>query len=78
MGNILQRPIQEIWEETSRHFCVPGCSCYANQSNDVIAANKPEFWPMDKAATQAVLKQCPSYKRDKLPEFYRRMGMKTG
>ena len=76
-GNILQRPIQEIWEETSRHFCVPGCSCYANRSNDVIAANKPEFWPMDKAATQAVLKQCPSYRRDKLPEFYRRMGMKA-
>jgi len=76
-GNILQRPILEIWEETSRHFCVPGCTCYANKSNDVIARNRPEFWPLDKAATQAVLKACPSYDREMLPEFYRRMGMKT-
>lgn len=76
-GNILQRPIRDIWEETSRHFCVPGCACYANRSNDVIAANKPDVWPLDKAATRAVLKQCPSYRRDKLPEFYRRMGMKA-
>jgi MoaA/NifB/PqqE/SkfB family radical SAM enzyme len=23
-GNILERPIQKIWEETSKHFCTPG------------------------------------------------------
>ncbi|MCP3952786.1 MAG: radical SAM protein [Desulfobacterales bacterium] len=76
-GNILERPIQEVWEETSRHFCVPGCTCYANKSNDIIAAQKPEFWPMSKDATQSVLKACPSYDLEKLPEFYRRMGMKV-
>jgi radical SAM protein with 4Fe4S-binding SPASM domain len=76
-GNILLRPIREIWAETSRHFCMPGCSCYANKSNDIIAAKRPEFWPMSKEATQAVLEACPPYDRDKLPEFYRRMGMKA-
>lgn len=58
-GNILERPIQEIWEETSQNFCVPGCSCYANKSNDIIAEKKPEYWPLTKEATQAVLKECP-------------------
>ncbi len=76
-GNILERPLREVWEETSQHFCVPGCDCYANKSNDVIAEKKPEFWPLTRETTQAVLKECPSYEKDRIPEFYRRMGMKV-
>ncbi len=76
-GNILERPLREVWKETSQHFCVPGCTCYANKSNDAIAAKKPEFWPLNRETTQAVLKECPSYEKDKIPEFYRRMGMKV-
>ena len=43
-GNILERPIQEIWEETSKHFCTPGRACYANISNDVIFSKKKAEW----------------------------------
>jgi len=37
-GNILERPIYKIWEETSKYFCTPGPACYANISNDVTLA----------------------------------------
>ena len=40
-GNILERPIQEIWEETSKHFFTPGPACYANISNE---ERLPEFY----------------------------------
>ncbi len=74
-GNILERPIEEIWKETSEHFCTPGCICYANKSNDVIAARKPDIWPLDKETTKEVLRECPSYDKNHLPVFYRRMGL---
>lgn len=72
-GNILEQPVKTIWEETSRHFCKPGCECYANKSNDVIAARKPEFWPLSKETTREVLTACPPFEKDRIPEFYRRM-----
>ncbi|MEN8211727.1 MAG: radical SAM protein [Thermodesulfobacteriota bacterium] len=72
-GNILERPINEIWEETSRHFCVPGPECYANISNDVIFLKKTKEWPLKKQSTLEVLNECPSYNIQRLPEFYKRM-----
>ena len=74
-GNILQRPLTEIWTETSEHFKVPGPVCYANQSAEFLAAQKPQHWPVGRQTTQAVLKACPSYDLKRLPEFYKRMGM---
>ena len=74
-GNILERSLTEIWNETSRHFKVPGPVCYANQSAEHLAAQKPEHWPVNRQVTQAVLKACPSYDLKRIPEFYRRMGM---
>ncbi len=74
-GNILEKPIREIWEETSRHFCVPGCVCYANKSNDRIAARKPSHWPLNIQATKELLGECPSYDINRIPEFYKRMGL---
>ena len=76
-GNILEKPLPDIWKETHQHFCVPGCSCYANKSNDIIATKKPATWPLEKDATLDVLDECPSYDRDRIPEFYRRLGLKT-
>ena len=73
-GNILQRPIQEIWEETSKHFSIPGPACYANISNDVVFAKKKAQWPLKKQATLEILDECPSYNEQRLPEFYKRMG----
>jgi MoaA/NifB/PqqE/SkfB family radical SAM enzyme len=74
-GNIMEKPIREIWEETSRHFCIPGCVCYANKSNDLIATRKPSHWPLNKQATKELLSECPSYDVNKIPEFYKRMGL---
>ena len=73
-GNILDRPIQEIWEETSRHFSKPGPACYANISNDLIFLKKEKKWPLGKQATIGILEACPSYDAHRLPEFYRKMG----
>ena len=73
-GNILERPIQEIWEETSKHFCIPGPACYANISNIMIFSKKKAEWPLKKQATLEILDECPSYNEEKLPEFYKRMG----
>jgi hypothetical protein len=75
-GNILERPLQEIWEETSRRFCTPGPACYANMSNDVVFAKKTAEWPLKKQATLEILNECPSYNEERLPEFYKRMGFK--
>ena len=47
-GNILDRSVREIWEETSQHFCTPGPECYANVSNDVIFSKKNKAWPLKK------------------------------
>jgi len=74
-GNILERPLTEIWNETSQHFSLPGPVCYANRSAEHMAAQKPEHWPVGAKASQAVLKACPSYDVKRLPEFYKRMGM---
>jgi len=73
-GNILERPIQDIWKETSGHFSTPGPECYANVSNDVIFSKKTAEWPLKKQATLEILEECPSYDENRLPQFYKRMG----
>lgn len=74
-GNILDRSVREIWEETSQHFCTPGPVCYANISNDIIFSKRTEEWPLKKQATLEILKECPSYDRQRTPAFYKRMGL---
>jgi MoaA/NifB/PqqE/SkfB family radical SAM enzyme len=73
-GNILERSIQDIWVEMSKHFCTPGPVCYANISNDLIISKKKAEWPLKKKAVIEVLNECPSYSPERLPEFYRKMG----
>ncbi len=73
-GNLKEQSLKEIWAETSRHFNTPGPSCYANISNNTIAAKKTAHWPLKKEATLEVLSDCPSYDKNRLPEFYKRMG----
>ena len=74
-GNILERPLTEIWNETSQNFSVPGPVCYANRSAAHMAAQKPEHWPVGPEASRAVLTACRPYDVNRLPEFYKRMGM---
>ena len=73
-GNLFDRSIKDIWEETSRHFHTPGPVCYANITNDVIFSKKSKEWPLKKDATLQILNECPSFDNDRLPEFYKRMG----
>ena len=73
-GNIFERLLPEIWQETSKHFCTPGPDCYANISNDVVFSKKTAEWPLRKKATLEILDECPSYDEKRLPEFYKRMG----
>ena len=73
-GNIFDRSIRDIWEETSRHFHTPGPACYANITNDAIFSKKSEEWPLKKGATLQILNECPSFDIDRLPDFYKRMG----
>ena len=73
-GNILEKPLPEIWAETSKHFCTPGAACYANISNDVIFSKKKAEWPLNKQATLEILDECPSYDQKRLPEFYKKIG----
>ena len=73
-GNLFDRSIKEIWEETSRHFHTPGPVCYANITNDVIFSKKSKEWPLKKDATLQILTECPSFDPDRIPEFYKRMG----
>lgn len=58
-GNILEAPIEEIWKKMNEKFNFPGCTCYANKSNDIIASKKSKVWPLDTKASQEVVKECP-------------------
>ena len=73
-GNILQKPLKAIWDEISRKFCTPGCVCYANKASAMMAAQKRNTWPLDKADAEEILELCAPYDKKHLPEFYRRMG----
>ena len=73
-GNILQTPLKEIWDDTSRKFCTPGCVCYANKASAVMAAQETVTWPLGKADAEEILDLCAPYDKEHLPEFYRRMG----
>jgi MoaA/NifB/PqqE/SkfB family radical SAM enzyme len=77
-GNILNRPIADIWAETSRHFHRPGLSCYANRASRVIAekAGPSPKWPLDPDASRHVVSACPPYDPSRLPEYYQRAGLR--
>ncbi|MBU0992648.1 MAG: radical SAM protein [Proteobacteria bacterium] len=74
-GNIHDKALGDIWDETSRAFSVPGCSCYANKCSGKMAEVKPDTWPVKGDQAREVLKDCPPYDKKKIPEFYRRMGL---
>ena len=72
-GNIKETPIKELWQEMSGHFSVPGCTCYANKTNDIIAAKRVNTFPLDKEASEQVVKECPPYDFNESPDFFKKM-----
>lgn len=77
LGNIRESSIREIWEETSSCFRIPGIKCYANICRESIAARKPEAWPLRVKESRQVLRECPPYNVNEIPEFFKRMGLKV-
>jgi len=75
-GNITERPIADIWRETSGRFRAPGCHCYANVISDSVARAESTLRPLGPADSHAVVDRHPPYDPDRLPGFYRRMGTK--
>ena len=76
-GNIMETSIKKIWEKMNQEFCIPGCTCYANKSSDIIASKKLTQWPLSEKVSKEVVKACPPYDRRQIPEFYQRMGLKA-
>ena len=75
-GNLREKPLAEIWRETGRHFDSPGDVCYANVISRKIASIKPEKWPLGPDETRQVLSEFPSHFPGRMPEFFRRFGLK--
>ncbi len=74
-GNIKERPIAEIWGETSRRFAAPGLACYANVISDTIAAEPSPLRPLSPEASHGVVDRHPPFDPDRPPGFHRNMGM---
>ena len=41
----------------------------------MIALRKPKQWPLDQHATREVLAACPPYDPQRLPAFFKAMGL---
>ncbi len=76
-GNILDTPLNKIWDITSGHFSRPGCSCYANKASNTIAkkASQTDTWPLSPEMSLEVITECRPHSQTKLPEYYRRSGL---
>jgi MoaA/NifB/PqqE/SkfB family radical SAM enzyme len=76
LGNMRERPIREIWEEYSKVFRAPGCSCYANVISQPISDLRTTVRPLSIEQSREVIAKCPSFKPGTVPAFYRKMGFK--
>jgi MoaA/NifB/PqqE/SkfB family radical SAM enzyme len=73
-GNLKEKPVADIWEETSRHFCRPATGgCYANKCTKHMADMKPDKWPLRPDDARKLVALCPPNNPNELPEFFRRM-----
>ena len=71
-GNIHKKPVAWIWQAMNQKFRLPGCVCYANKSNDTIAARNAENWPLSPSDSDEIIEEIRPFDEDRLPEFYRR------
>lgn len=73
LGNILERPLADIWAETGRAFSRPGCTCYANRIAARIHDKQPACFPLGREDSLDIIRACPPYDRDKTPWMYTKM-----
>lgn len=78
LGNMRERRISDIWEEYTKIFRAPGCSCYANAISQPIADLHTTVRPLTVEQSRDVISKCPSFTPGKVPVFYRKMGFKWG
>jgi hypothetical protein len=74
LGNILERPLADIWEETSRAFSRPGCACYANRVAARIRDKTPACYPLNRQDSLEIIGACPPDGGEKRPWMYKKMG----
>lgn len=76
-GNIREHSISDLWTKTSAEFHTPGCSCYANRASDTIVAlsGGDPIRPLGPEKSLNVVRACPPFEKDKLPEYYQRAGL---
>jgi radical SAM protein with 4Fe4S-binding SPASM domain len=73
LGNILERPLADIWEETGRAFSQPGCTCYANRIATRIREKNPACFPLNRQDSLDIIGACPPGGGDKKPWMYRKL-----
>lgn len=74
-GNIMERPVKEIWKEISGLFHTPGCTCYANKCSSLLAGMQQENWPLGPEDSKRVVEEIPPHDKGKTPEFWERLGI---
>lgn len=75
-GNLRERPMKDIWGETSRLFRLPGCTCYANKVSGHLENKGSEVFPLGPKESRSVVDSCPPYDPLEIPDFYRKMRVK--
>lgn len=75
LGNVKERPLEEIWRETGEKFRYPGCSCYANTIADTVLSKEYKTRPLNVADSIDVIQQHSPYQVGELPVFFQKMGM---
>ena len=73
LGNILERPLSDIWQETGRTFSRPGCVCYANRVAARIREKNPAVFPLNRQDSLDILNACPPDDGEKLPWLYQKL-----
>ncbi len=73
LGNMRERPLADIWEETSRAFSKPGCTCYANRIAATIHEKHPDRFPLNRRDSLDILHTCPPDDDEKKPWMYKKL-----
>ncbi len=74
-GNIKERTIAEIWKDMSSCFCMPGCDCYATKISKYTSEVPTGNLPLKIEQSEDILKKCPPYDENQIPEFFRKLGV---
>jgi MoaA/NifB/PqqE/SkfB family radical SAM enzyme len=75
-GNVKETSIKDIWKQMSDCFCTPGCECYASKIHKYTSERPSESLPLNLEESLKVHAECPSYDKDDIPDFFRKLGVK--